>query len=783
MHIECIEVQNFRKLKSIRVDFTLNTTVLVGANNSGKTAAMVALGHFLVDKARFSTNDFTLSNWAGINKIGDAWESQIADQAVVALSASEWDDLLPAMDVWLSVAANEVHYVNHLVPTLDWAGGLLGVRLRYEPKDIAELSKDYSAAAKAAKDTKAAAAKKSGSDYKVALWPTSLEDFLKNRLGRYFEIHAYVLDPAKRKEPKDGIAHPQTLPGGSEPIEGDPLKGLIRINGIDAQRGFSDVSNRRALASPETTESRSRRETRKLSDQLRAYYTAHLNPTEHPEPEDLEALQAIAQAQASFDGRLKSGFAAALGEVEDLGYPGVTDPKLIVSTKLHPVDGLDHDAAVQYEVASKTVALGATSLRLPEEYNGLGYQNLISMIFKLMSFRDGWMQVGKAAKKPLADGEKPFPPPLHLVLVEEPEAHLHAQVQQVFIRKAYKVLRKHPDLGDKENLRTQLIISTHSGHIAHESKFSSLRYFRRMPAEAVGSVPRTAVVNLSEVFGKADETQQFVTRYLKATHCDLFFADAAILVEGPAERMLVPHFIHNQFKFLSHRYLTLLEINGSHAHRLRPLIEHLGLPTLIITDIDAAEAAGRHPATPPARGKGQITRNSTLKTWIPEKNLIDDLLAVVPSDKVKKYDELFSVRVAYQIPLAVQVEGKAGTSEALPNTFEDALVFDNLATFKVLDGDGLIGDFKEATNKSPEPKDLSPKIFELLKSGEKAKFALDLLFGLEPKKLNVPTYIKEGLVWLEEQLRRRQLDVLDSAAAAATAAVAPPAKVAGVGGS
>lgn len=35
-------------------------------------------------------------------------------------------------------------------------------------------------------------------------------------------------------------------------------------------------------------------------------------------------------------------------------------------------------------------------LRLPEA-NGLGYQNLISMIFRLMSFRDAWMRVGKAS--------------------------------------------------------------------------------------------------------------------------------------------------------------------------------------------------------------------------------------------------------------------------------------------------------------------------------------------------------------------------------------------------
>jgi len=208
-----------------------------------------------------------------------------------------------------------------------------------------------------------------------------------------------------------------------------------------------------------------------------------------------------------------------------------------------------------------------------------------------MSFRDDWMKVGKAGRKVvLNEGETLSPPPLHLVLVEEPEAHLHAQVQQVFIRRAYAVLRNHADLGDDGKLRTQLVVSTHSSHVAHECDFAVLRYFRRKPAAARGEVPTSSVINLSEVFGKGKNTERFVTRYLKATHCDLFFADGAILVEGPAERMLVPHFIRRSYKDLSECYVTTLEIGGRHAHRLKPLIEHLGITTLVITDTALARA-------------------------------------------------------------------------------------------------------------------------------------------------------------------------------------------------
>ena len=143
--------------------------------------------------------------------------------------------------------------------------------------------------------------------------------------------------------------------------------------------------------------------------------------------------------------------------------------------------------------------------------------------------------------------------PLQLVLVEEPEAHLHVQVQQVFIRKAYSILRNHEKLGANNLFSTQLVISTHSSHIAREEKFANLRYFKRLPKGFECKVATSKVVNLLDVFGEETDTDKFVTRYLQTTHCDLFFADGAILVEGSAEHMLLPHFIRNKYSKLNQR--------------------------------------------------------------------------------------------------------------------------------------------------------------------------------------------------------------------------------------
>ena len=159
---------------------------------------------------------------------------------------------------------------------------------------------------------------------------------------------------------------------------------------------------------------------------------------------------------------------------------------------------------------------------------------------------------------------------------------------------------------------TQMIVSTHSSHIAKELDFTCLRYFRRESVNKIEKIPLVTVVNLSNTFGEGSKTSKFATRYIKSTHCDLFFADAVILVEGSAERMLLPHFIQDKFKKLNQSYISLLEIGGSHAHRLKPLLETLGLISLVITDLDSIEENNTKKILP-ERNKRYRTGNTTLK--------------------------------------------------------------------------------------------------------------------------------------------------------------------------
>jgi predicted ATP-dependent endonuclease of OLD family len=731
MKIAFIDIQNFRKLKQCRINLSGTTTLFVGANNSGKTSAMDALAKFLA-KRNFVFNDITLSNKSIIVAIGQEWEKE---EYVIPDSLENWECIFPSLDVWLDVTDNEIQYVAHIIPTLDWKGGILGVRFIYQPKDISKMYAEYRESYIAARKTES-----SNPSNTLALWPKNLCDFLEKRLSTLCTLKAYILDPEKANNEQ-----PQKTAYDMECFEQNPLEGLIHIDIISAQRGFYDPESREN--NNDNTSSGN------LSSQLRSYYDKHLDPEKSPTPEDISTLQALETAKIAFNQNLGVKFKEAIEELEKLGYPGINDPQITIATKVNATETLKHESAVQYSLIKNA----GDDYKLPEKYNGLGYQNLVSMVFLLMRFRDDWMQVGKAKQEKELAGQKIAP--LHLVLLEEPEAHLHMQVQQVFINKAYSVLRKHKFLSEHPNFCTQLVVSSHSSHIAREVSFANLRYFKRLCATTDCNIPTTKVINLSDVFGKEDETDKFVTRYLQTTHCDLFFADAVIMVEGSAEKMLIPHFIRNKYPELNQRYITMLEINGSHAHRLKPLIDKLCLTTLIITDLDPVSHEGHHPSVYPQRNKQIITGNDTLKSWIPKKTSFDELLDLSYEEKSVSCNipYCYSVRVAYQTPLTIDYKADKAI-EALSSTLEDAIVYSNIDLLGNLTGTGLINTFNNLIENKNNFAELHADVYAELhkKNVKKAEFALDLIYSVDPEKIAVPLYISQGLNWLQEQLRSHE---------------------------
>lgn len=740
MKIDFIEIKNFRKLHSCRIEFDKKTTLLVGANNSGKTSAMIALRKFLLSPKSIEIRDVSIGNWSAIDQVGDDWEAGVE-------SKHTFNELFPFLDVWLDVPLKKIHHVVHIIPNADWAGGAIGVRLQFEVKDINAIKVEYLGARSTAKKIENG----STEEQKPSVAPRNMIEFLESSLSKHLKLKAYSLDPEQLESlDSKGRAYLQALPDDALEIEGTPFQDLINFREIPAERDFSTV----ASSSSGGEDVKSERLIRTLSEHVRSYYDTHVDKADEINVDDIGAFGALQRAEKAFDQRLKTGFSAVFDELTDLGIPGINNPSIVINTKFKSLDGLSHGSAVQYSVSEPDD--GQEVRYLPESYAGLGYQNLIAMVFLLMRFRQDWIEpkTHNTAETNIA--------PLQLIMIEEPEAHLHAQVQQVFIKKAYSVLRNHPELVDSATYATQLLVSTHSSHVAHEVDFANLRYFRRFPAETQGQSPTSTIVNLSNVFGEDTETLRFVKRYIKATDCDLFFADGAIFVEGQAERILVPHFIRHHFGDLWRRYISLIDLGGSNAPRFKPLIKALGLTSLVITDLDAGlptevrtEKGGtttRIKKAKPKLGAEQVTTNPTLKTWHPKLTKIDELISLDESGHNTSVENEYDLYVSYQKAVAdpTNVDGE----KLIPRTFEDALVYSNFAVLKGISGSSTTNKIAEVVKCKLSGGALESKLFEIIDCAEKAAFAIDCLVLIEDgAALSPPPYIAAGLGWLQEKLQ------------------------------
>ena len=717
MKIQSVHIRNYRKLKNCHIDFGEKKTVLVGANNSGKTSAISAIVWFLKNTERFTLKEFTVTNWALINTIGEKWlEKDSVDDAL--LSSHQWDNIVPSMDVWINVENGEQYRVNHLIPSLStWDGKKVGVRGQYVPKDVTKLYTAYKEAKTKARSLEATEEWKEADS--PELYPKNLCDFLGkgSNLREYFDVKYYIIDPALDPDDEDEV---QTTPDNE--LGYNPLDGLIKVDTILASRDFSDPEGQ--------TDS----EIDTLSKQFQQYYKSSGQEDEELTCEGLKLLGGIVTANKTYDEKLRKTFEVPVGELKNINYPGFQNPEIKIRSKIQIEESIKHDSAVQFAIQ------GMEELVLPEKYNGLGYRNLISIYLKLIDFREKWL-------KELSEGKNIEP--IHLVFVEEPEAHLHAQAQQVFVKKAFEALCNNKLIEENPWLSTQLVLSTHSNHVVNELDLNCMRYFKRV-IDVGEKIPVSKVVNLSSTFGTDDETKQFVTRYIRLTHCDIFFSDAVILVEGPAEKILVPSFLVKAG--LDSYYISVIEVNGRHAHSFRKLIEKIGIAALIVTDIDATDTKvgedGKeiHPSVITAKGNGYKTGNPSIKSWLSGKEQIDDLLALDEKEKLVN-----NVRIAFQTPVNVKWDkNKDELTEVCPYTFEDALIFTNLELFRRegLKKMGAITTIANLLKHSNSANELQNKIFKKLesKSGfQKADFAISLLYKDDFVDLVAQYIFRKGL--------------------------------------
>jgi len=268
------------------------------------------------------------------------------------------------------------------------------------------------------------------------------------------------------------------------------------------------------------------------------------------------------------------------------------------------------------------------------EQNGLGFNNLIFMAVVLCELARNQQSAYRG------------------LIVEEPEAHLHPQLQAVLLRYLENVksmqtltaeVSKVPAPTDEaehdvSTVKTsaapgdapvQVFVTSHSPNFASIAKLSSLVCITESDDGASSFLPR------SVVFGKGKSEK--LERYLDVTRAELFFARRIIFVEGAAELMLVGVLAQKCGLNLRDHAVSLISVEGLNFDCFLPLFgkERISIPISVITDADpSVDVEGKVQALYPKLGETVPVSDNT-KAML---KLVDDFVGVFHGLKTLEYD-------------------------------------------------------------------------------------------------------------------------------------------------
>ena len=466
---------------------------------------------------------------------------------------------------------------------------------------------------------------------------------------------------------------------------------------------------------------------------------------------EIEAFTKVAENAAEFD-KFKHKVSEGLGT---LLSPSITKLTTLFENEKNSI-GLEKGNVSISSTVKANISLAdayitevrdtKTGYTLPLQNNGLGYNNLIN-IYMLIKLSE--IQKGKDFK---------------ILCLEEPEAHLHPAMQY----KLFKYLKK---LDETDELNQQIFVTTHSSNI---SAVAGIDNMFMLVYDRDGENADCQQQSLFKQFKDKDdqttvkaEAKAHLTKFLDVTRSDMLFADKVILVEGIAEKLLMPLFMELCGCPYEDEHISIVEIGGKHFGYFVELFNGNAVKkkVLCITDNDfewinfGEDGKLKSDADYEAHVPTHIT---DLKTQFP----IDNLHISTQKAGGRTFEDEFFITNLQNKDVATIMFKKA-----ISNTMDD--FFDKYGldiakwevNFSEIDGRSsktirkYLDAYKERVDSAPEKNDeyaniIFAQLFLHYVKNQKGDFALDVLTDKElinedgSSKIVVPKYIEEGLQWL-----------------------------------
>lgn len=742
MKIRTIKVQNFRLLKNMSIDLEDDLSLVIGKNNSGKTSLLLILDKFIGNKSalnNFSFDDFNSDFKNDLKSKVEGDEKFEPPFPFIGISLKIFIDYDETDD--LSNIGNKV------IMDLDPENKTVVLAFEYSLTEerFDSLKKDFVAVCKKKKDKK----KKE----------PDLFSFLKEKHAVYFKIFRKSLEYNIVKNKENDAVYTDLK---KENIQ---IKNIISFKQISARRKVSNKDSDKALSS------------------LSAKIYENLESSNHDSEIIENFKEELSNTDEILDGAYSKIFKDIIEDVKKFGGIRENDSIIKIISALQHRELLEENTTVMYDLKN-------SGHSLPENYNGLGYMNLISMIFEIKILLQDFQR--KKEEKP-AD--------INLLFIEEPEAHTHPQMQYIFIKNIKSLLQVGIKRKDGEDRKLQTILSTHSSHIVSESDFDDIKYFKIEK----NCVVSKNIKDLEAEYGASEKEHhfKFLKQYLTLHRSELFFADKAVFIEGDTERVLLPAMMKKLDQEdigreidknlapstpLLSQNISIIEV-GAYSQIFEKFINFIGVKSLIITDIDSVKSVQKtnkdgnveknadgtdkmvSKACPVAEGEN--TSNGALKFFYGDYDSLDDFIKNPLEKRVLKRDSDSPKWVgddAGHLVCAYQTveENEAGVKYHA-RSFEDAFFHINeyFIRSKSHDAAGKFVGNINFPNLKPQKhlKEFlkNPDPYELANNGvdSKPSFAMEILLNsetdettephLEYSNWNTPAYIKEGLKWLKEE--------------------------------